>query len=66
MKLTAMLRQARDDAGLTQAELARKVRVHRTAVSQWETGAKVPTLAHLIQVCRVLKIDKSNAIQIQL
>lgn len=37
------LAQARDNAGLTQEELALKLNITRPAISQWETGNTAPS-----------------------
>jgi HTH-type transcriptional regulator / antitoxin HipB len=39
-KLGALLRQARDDAGLTQEELARRINTKKTAISRIENHAE--------------------------
>lgn len=36
------LKELRIKAGLSQSDLAKKLNVHQTAVSQWETGKKRP------------------------
>ncbi len=41
--ITESLASARTAALLTQEELAAKLNVTRSAVSQWETGASAPT-----------------------
>ncbi len=42
-----LLRKARRDAGLDQAELAREVGVRRETISAWETGRSEPTARQL-------------------
>ena len=47
----ARIKQARKDAGLSQAELALRLGVDRSAVAQWERQtAAGPTVGHLIQI----------------
>ncbi|HEX6577625.1 MAG TPA: helix-turn-helix transcriptional regulator, partial [Jiangellaceae bacterium] len=43
----ALIRQARHAAGLTQRELARRAGVTRTALSHYERGRRMPTIAAL-------------------
>ncbi len=43
----ANLRKARDDAGLSQSQLASKIGAHFTSVSDWERGKNVPTPRHI-------------------
>jgi transcriptional regulator with XRE-family HTH domain len=50
----ALIREARILAGLSQAELARRVETHQPVVSRWERGEEVPrleTLARVLQAC---------------
>ncbi len=51
------IRQARKGAGLSQTELARKVGVSVTTVSDWETGKYAPTMRHLAALSKVLRKD---------
>ncbi len=39
-KLGALLRKAREDAGLTQEEVARKMKTHKSAISRIENHAE--------------------------
>ena len=48
------IRAARERAGLTQAALALKVGVTRSAVAQWETGRAGQVGSHLAQIAAVL------------
>ncbi len=56
------LRKAREQAGLTQEDLAFKARIHRTYVSQLERDRKSPTLAVLFRICEALGISASRLI----
>ena len=56
------LRKAREQAGLTQEDLAFKARIHRTYVSQLERDRKSPTLAVLFRICDALGISASRLI----
>jgi transcriptional regulator with XRE-family HTH domain len=49
-----LIRSARQEAGLSQAELASRVRTRQSVVSRWETGADEPrltTLARILGAC---------------
>ena len=51
------IKQAREMKGLTQENLAELVGVSRTAITRWEGGDIVPTVEHLIALCKVLDVD---------
>nr|WP_257608158.1 helix-turn-helix transcriptional regulator [Xanthomonas citri] len=49
--LSARIRRARALAAISQAELAKRVGVQRSAVTQWEcTAGTTPSVGHLIQI----------------
>lgn len=48
------LREAREAAGLTQADLAARVMVTKQAISQFETGAAMPSLALALAIAQAL------------
>lgn len=53
-EVAVLLRQAREQAGLSQRELARRGHTSSATVSQYESGAKAPridTLERLLAVC---------------
>lgn len=49
------LREAREQAGLTQAQLAERIHKAQTTVSFWEAAKRAPGLDDLIQIADVLK-----------
>jgi transcriptional regulator with XRE-family HTH domain len=59
------LRRARHRAGLTQAELARRVGTHQSAIARWERGSARPsleTLRELVRACGLeLSVGLANA-----
>jgi transcriptional regulator with XRE-family HTH domain len=61
--LTAILRNLRKDAGLTQAGLARLLGHHRTWVSKYETGARVIDAFQLREVCKALGVAFVTVVQ---
>lgn len=48
-------REARENAEITAADMARTIGVTRQSVSSWETGATEPTLEHALAYGRVLR-----------
>ena len=49
--------QARKDAGISARELAEKLGVDTTTISNWEAGRRQLTLEKLIQTAKVLKVS---------
>ena len=49
------IRKMRLAAGLTQEELAAKVKVNQTAVSQWERGSALPSSDKLPEIAEALR-----------
>ncbi len=47
------LKAARIDAGLTQAELARRLNVSETTIWKWETGKSEPKLSQFKVICDI-------------
>jgi DNA-binding XRE family transcriptional regulator len=56
-EIGVLLRQAREDAGLTQEELARRIRTRKTAISRLENHADDIKLSTLQKVARALGKD---------
>ena len=55
-RLQAILRQARQDAGLKQSELADKINEPQSFVSKYESGERRLDLLELHQICEVLGV----------
>jgi len=53
-KIGVVLRQAREEAGLTQEELARRLKTRKTAISRIENHAEDIKLSTLERVARAL------------
>lgn len=51
------LRQMRKRAGLTQAQLAEKLKINRATVSKYETGEVVPSVEQIVNICTVLDVS---------
>lgn len=50
------LKEALDKAGISQAELARRLGVTRGAVNNWVRGKGTPSLGHLQETARILNM----------
>lgn len=51
------VRRARRIAGMTQADLARKIGVKPSAVAQWEAGGTTPSVTNLISCAHVANVS---------
>jgi transcriptional regulator with XRE-family HTH domain len=50
------LKRLRQERGLTQEQLAKKVRVHRVYIAQMEAETKTPSLATLTRLAKALDV----------
>lgn len=50
MKISETLKQLRLNNGLTQAQLAKELKVSRSAIARWESEAGVPDIGNLIAI----------------
>jgi transcriptional regulator with XRE-family HTH domain len=57
------LKQLRDDAGLTQAELAAKIGVSRGYLARLEMGRHDPPLSRLQALAKALKVDVAKLLK---
>lgn len=62
-KLRAALATARTEAGLTQAEVAAKLKRPQSFVSKYESGERSLDVVEFIAVCRALKVAPSMLIE---
>lgn len=62
MKLEERLRDLRQAAGLSQADIAERMDVSRQAVSRWETGAGTPSMENLIELSRLYGVTMDELV----
>ncbi|MDP2874962.1 MAG: helix-turn-helix transcriptional regulator [Holophaga sp.] len=55
--LLGLIRQARNDAGVTQEELASRLAVPRSTVTKWETGQQRMDLLEFWSFCEGIEAD---------
>lgn len=55
--LGEVIKKERKKAGLTQAELGRKLGVSASMIAQYETGKRIPKIATLQKIARALGVD---------
>ena len=61
-KLRRLLRQARKAAGLTQVQLAERLGVYKSYVSNYETGERRLDVVEFIAVAEAIAIDPESII----
>ena len=54
------MREARDQAGITQMQLAMALGVQQTAVSRWELGSSDPTARRAQRIEEVLGVPRGS------
>src|SRR5215469_8858051 len=64
VELAALLKQRRNDLGLTQQLLARKLGVRASHVALLENGKRRPSLALLVRLAAVLSIDGKELLEL--
>ncbi len=58
--LQISLAAARVNAGLTQKEVAKKMKINKQTVCNWEKGKVIPKQAQLEMMCRIYNISVNN------
>ena len=51
------IRHLRENAGISQAELARKLSTTRASVNAWESGLSAPTAIYLIELSKIFHVS---------
>jgi transcriptional regulator with XRE-family HTH domain len=62
-RLGATLQRLRKARGMTQAELAKKAKLHRIYVAQIEGQTKVPSLAALEKLAKALRVQVGRLLE---
>lgn len=59
-KLQISLAAARVNAGLTQEDVAREMKISKQTICNWENGKSVPGVADMEFLCKLYKFPKDN------
>lgn len=51
--LCERIAELRNNLGMTQAELGKKLGLTRSAINSWEMGLSIPQLKHVIEMARI-------------
>lgn len=65
-EIGSRIRMYRKESGLTQEQLADKINVTKSRVSNWEQGINRPDAYILADICRALNVPPSNLLGVHL
>ena len=65
-EIGSRIRLYRKQSGLTQEQLADKINVTKSRVSNWEQGINRPDADILADICRALNVPPSNLLDVHL
>lgn len=51
------IKSLREDAGMSQAELARRLDVTRSSVNAWEMGLSTPTTQYIVEISKLFHVS---------
>lgn len=51
------IRALRETAGMTQAELARRLRITRSGVNSWEKGVCIPSTPYVVELASLFQVS---------
>ena len=57
MEFSERLKDLRKQVGLTQVDVAEKLRISQPAYASWERGVKKPTQENLVKIAQVLNVS---------
>lgn len=59
-ELQGLLIKARNDAGLTQQQLAKKLGKHQSFVAKYEGGERRLDMVEFMEICKVIGVDATK------
>ncbi|QPK93613.1 helix-turn-helix transcriptional regulator [Actinomyces sp. zg-332] len=63
MNFASLLRELRNNSGLTQEQFAHKIGVSRAAIAKWESNRGIPDIANLIQISDIFDISLDELVR---
>jgi len=57
------IKHQRIEKGLSQTEIAKKMKISRQAISQFESGKVIPTLERLIEIAQILDVTLDELVE---
>jgi transcriptional regulator with XRE-family HTH domain len=55
--VAAKIKLLRDQRGMTQTELAKRLGITRSSVNAWEMGISVPSTQYIVELARLFKVS---------
>ena len=52
-----MIKTLREEAGYSQAQLAKKLDVTRSSVNAWEMGISIPSTQYIVELAKLFKVS---------
>lgn len=65
MKIGEKIRNAREDLGLSQDEVSRRIPMNQSSYSKIERDIQEPNLEQLRQICRILNISADSLLALK-
>lgn len=59
------IKTLREQARLTQSELARRLNVSRVSVNAWETGLSVPSAQNIVELAQIFRVSTDTILGIE-
>jgi transcriptional regulator with XRE-family HTH domain len=63
MIISQMLKEIRENAGLSQEQFAEKLAVSRQAVSKWEHGVAMPDIENLMYISNIFNVSLDTIVK---
>lgn len=63
--ISEKIRELRERAGYSQAQLAKRLNVTRSSVNAWEMGLSMPTTQYVIAMCKLFHVSADYILGIQ-
>ena len=64
MNLGENIRKAREEAGITQVQLAEKLSVQQMVISRWENGNRTPNAITFGKICAALGASADKILEL--
>ena len=58
------IKELRGRDGISQASLAKKLKVSRSTVNAWEMGISMPTIKHVISMTEIFKVTSDYILEL--